>query len=115
MQVNLLSRDDTFLVALDAEHLEYLSYLFSFIRFNDPVGLRIRLMNLTTLFRHFHKLISFEFFLFVKDCAVLLVEVVTDFLISGVARRAACLRAEQRLAGLRVYIFKVVTKLGAIR
>jgi hypothetical protein len=64
-------------------------------------------MNLTTLFGHLHKFVSFEFFLFVKNRPMLLVQVIANLFISGDigSWRSACLRSEQRLAGLRVYIF----------
>ena len=82
MQINFLSRDDPLLVSLDTEHLKDLTYLFSFISFNNSISLRIRLMNLTTLFGHFHKLISFEFLLFFKNCTMLLIKMVPDLLVS---------------------------------
>ena len=73
MQVDLLGRYDPLLVPLDTEHLKDLSYLFYFIIINNSISLRIRLMNLTTLFGHFHKLLSFELLLFLKNSAVLLI------------------------------------------
>lgn len=107
MQVNFLCGDDPLLVSLHPQHLKDLTYLFSFIIFNNSISLRIRLMNLTTLFGHFHKLLSFELFLFFKYSSVLLIQVIPNFLISWlvIPGGASRLWLEQWLACLGVYIF----------
>lgn len=47
MQVDLLCGYDAFLVALDAKHFKDLGDFVPFIGLNNPISLRIGLVNLT--------------------------------------------------------------------